>query len=195
MKAFDMLSNLKNNFSDFTNDTTVGIKSGKPFSMKPSFRYNVINDDTGEVISKEDSKPFAYSDIEIITSRKNTEGKYEDSTLKAFAINIKLDTSTKDNTHTTTMVFRNTSLLEIFTAWSDNVQNGTRMESMPKAVYRICKENNLEGNKFVSWLKDGKTSLEFAQYKRDNSKRLNFISKDYYLTDKAKSEPVAVESM
>tara|TARA_R100000808_G_C2064787_1_gene94720 strand:+ start:77 stop:658 length:582 start_codon:yes stop_codon:yes gene_type:complete len=178
---FKKLENVSN-ISVNNMDRTIGIKTGVLDTFTPTYTYKMYNgiDKNGNIKTTE-PKPYDMADIVLIERRKDKNGQWYDKELPTFSMNFKsVNQETKNRINFYSMLFRNCTSKDIV----DEMTSGELRKS--KALASILQANGIEPNQFVDMVKNLKTPITFAQYKRDNG-QLNFVDADYYNQNKVES--------
>ena len=168
-------------------DRTPGIKTGVLDTLTPSFTYKMYNgiDKNGNIKTTE-PKPYDMADIVLIERRKDKNGQWYDKELPTFSMNFKSVEQSDNRITFYSMLFRNCTSKDIV----NEMSTGKLIKS--KAFVSILNANDIQPNQFVDMVKNLKTPISFAQYKRDNG-QLNFVDVDYYNENKAQSSNATTE--
>ena len=142
-------------------------------------------DNNGNIKTTE-PKPYDMADIVLIDRRKDKNGQWYDKELPAFSMNFKSVEQTNNRVTFYSMLFRNTTSKDIV----EEMTSGNLRKS--KAFVSILHDNNIEPSQFVDMVKNLKTPITFAQYKRDNG-QLNFVDVNYYNENKAQTSNATTE--
>lgn len=174
-------------------DRTQGVKEGKLFTIKPSFKYKMLTSETlGEngkyTYDSVEPKEFDCANILLINRYKSKQtNEWVEELIPAFAINLKSIEQPDDNkVRYCTMMFRGTSFERLMDELINAHQSGADLDRA-KALYSIITSNGLSVSNFFEHLSGG-NSIEFAQYKRGNN--MNFVDTKYY---RDKIEPNSTE--
>lgn len=168
-------------------DRTPGIKTGVLDTLTPSFTYKMYNgiDKNGNIKTTE-PKPYDMADIVLIERRKDKNGQWYDKELPTFSMNFKSVEQSDNRITFYSMLFRNCTSKDIV----NEMSTGNLIKS--KAFVSILNANDIQPSQFVDMVKNLKTPISFAQYKRDNG-QLNFVDVDYYNENKAQSSNATTE--